>query len=156
MYVELIASLSLHYGLLHNRDTWLWIFSVWFQCIFVNWETQNLISCSEYWIHCTLYNIFTVALLWSPISFLYSENINRCIDCGADRCTVYKSGRYIDLVFFQVDHWLEFTVNSLENASDVNKALQCLNKSLAPVAFLVGHSVTLADFAVWGALKGLW
>lgn len=53
----------------------------------------------------------------------------------------------------EVDHWLEFTVNSLENSSDVSKAFQCLNKSLAPVAFLVGHSVTLADFAVWGALK---
>ena len=46
-------------------------------------------------------------------------------------------------------------MNSLENASDVNNALHRLNKSLAPVAFLVGHSVTLADFAVWGALKGL-
>ncbi|KAJ7378547.1 Bifunctional glutamate/proline--tRNA ligase [Desmophyllum pertusum] len=53
----------------------------------------------------------------------------------------------------EVDHWLEFSVNSLENPSDVNKALQSLNRSLAPVAFLVGHSVTLADFAVWGALK---
>ena len=59
-------------------------------------------------------------------------------------------------VIFQVDHWLEFSVNnSLDNPSELNKALQCLNKSLAPVAFLVGHSVTLADFAVWGALKGL-
>ena len=69
--------------------------------------------------------------------------------------TLYRQINYIYVVFFQVDHWLEFTVNSLENASDVNKALQCLNKSLAPVAFLAGHSVTLADFAVWGALKGL-
>lgn len=59
-------------------------------------------------------------------------------------------------VIFQVDHWLEFSVNnSLDNPNELNKALQCLNKSLAPVAFLVGHSVTLADFAVWGALKGL-
>lgn len=55
----------------------------------------------------------------------------------------------------KVDHWLEFSVNSLENASDVNSALVRLNKSLAPVAFLVGQSVTLADFAVWAALKGL-
>ncbi len=59
-------------------------------------------------------------------------------------------------VILQVDHWLEFSVNnSLDNPNEVNMALQCLNKSLAPVAFLVGHSVTLADFAVWGALKGL-
>ncbi|XP_068687645.1 bifunctional glutamate/proline--tRNA ligase-like [Montipora foliosa] len=53
----------------------------------------------------------------------------------------------------EVDHWLEFSLNSLENASDVNSALIRLNKSLAPVAFLVGHSLTLADFAVWAALK---
>lgn len=46
-------------------------------------------------------------------------------------------------------------MNSLENASDVNSALVRLNKSLAPVTFLVGPSVTLADFAVWAALKGL-
>lgn len=69
--------------------------------------------------------------------------------------TVVHKDNYTVSVYFQVDHWLEFTINSLENASDVNKALQCLNKSLAPVAFLAGHSVTLADFAVWGALKGL-
>ena len=80
--------------------------------------------------------------------YMYSENVNCCFDHGTDLDVTY-------LVIFQVDHWLEFTVNSLENASDVSKALQCLNKSLAPVAFLVGHSVTLADFAVWGALKGL-
>ena len=55
----------------------------------------------------------------------------------------------------KVDHWLEFSMNSLENASDVNSALVRLNKSLAPVTFLVGPSVTLADFAVWAALKGL-
>ncbi|XP_067018170.1 bifunctional glutamate/proline--tRNA ligase-like [Acropora muricata] len=53
----------------------------------------------------------------------------------------------------EVDHWLEFSVNSLENASDVNSALVRLNNSLAPVTFLVGPSVTLADFAVWAALK---
>lgn len=59
------------------------------------------------------------------------------------------------ITLLKVDHWLEFSVNSLENASDVNSALVRLNKSLAPVTFLVGPSVTLADFAVWAALKGL-
>lgn len=43
----------------------------------------------------------------------------------------------------------------MENAGNINDALHRLNKSLAPVAFLAGNSVTLADFAVWGALKGL-
>lgn len=43
----------------------------------------------------------------------------------------------------------------MENQKTHSKALESLNKSLAPVAFLVGHSVTLADFAVWGALKGV-
>ncbi|XP_058947163.2 bifunctional glutamate/proline--tRNA ligase [Pocillopora verrucosa] len=53
----------------------------------------------------------------------------------------------------EVDHWLEFSIKSVENQKTHSKALESLNKSLAPVAFLVGHSVTLADFAVWGALK---
>ncbi|PFX18452.1 Bifunctional glutamate/proline--tRNA ligase [Stylophora pistillata] len=52
----------------------------------------------------------------------------------------------------EVDHWLEFSV-CMENQKANSKALESLNKSLAPVAFLVGHSATLADFAVWGALK---
>ena len=43
----------------------------------------------------------------------------------------------------------------MENQKTHSKALESLNKSLAPVAFLVGHCVTLADFAVWGALKGV-
>ena len=43
----------------------------------------------------------------------------------------------------------------MENQKTHSKALESLNKSLAPVTFLVGHSVTLADFAVWGALKGV-
>ena len=59
------------------------------------------------------------------------------------------------IFFFFFDHWLEFSINSLENAGNINDALHRLNKSLAPVAFLAGNSVTLADFAVWGALKGL-
>ena len=41
----------------------------------------------------------------------------------------------------------------MTNGKNVEKALHELNRSLALVAFLVGHSVTLADFAVWGAVK---
>ena len=33
--------------------------------------------------------------------------------------------------------------------------MQYLDNVLAPSTYLVGHSFTIADFAVWGALQGL-
>ncbi|XP_048579210.1 bifunctional glutamate/proline--tRNA ligase-like isoform X2 [Nematostella vectensis] len=52
----------------------------------------------------------------------------------------------------EVDHWLEFS-SRCQNGCNVDQALKLLDRSLAPVAFLVGPSVTLADFAVWAAIN---
>ncbi|XP_013406588.1 bifunctional glutamate/proline--tRNA ligase isoform X2 [Lingula anatina] len=54
----------------------------------------------------------------------------------------------------EVDHWLEFGNGRLTCASDFPAALEYLDHVLGPVTYLVGHRVTLADFAVWGALRG--
>ena len=58
-----------------------------------------------------------------------------------------------------MDHWLEFGTVRLQCRADFDAALQYLDKVLrgegAPLNFLVGgEAVTLADFAVWGALRG--
>uniref|UniRef100_A0AAY4BXU4 Bifunctional glutamate/proline--tRNA ligase n=1 Tax=Denticeps clupeoides TaxID=299321 RepID=A0AAY4BXU4_9TELE len=51
----------------------------------------------------------------------------------------------------EVDHWLEFSACHLCGA--LGSSLGDLNNALALRTFLVGHTVTLADFCVWGALK---
>lgn len=58
------------------------------------------------------------------------------------------------MCYHQVDHWLEFSQNRLGNQNDLSEALQYLDTVLAPVTYLVAHSITLADLAVWAALRG--
>ncbi|CAH3119198.1 unnamed protein product [Porites lobata] len=101
-----------------------------------------------------------------PLQLEWGDNTSLKINEDLTLTTDHSIARYIarchpalglygrnPLQASEVDHWLEFSVNSLENAGNIDDALHRLNKSLAPVAFLAGHSVTLADFAVWGALK---
>jgi len=56
----------------------------------------------------------------------------------------------------QVDHWLEFSNLNLGCPARFSDALQYLNQSLGPVTYLVGHSATIADFAVWSSLRGMY
>ena len=60
----------------------------------------------------------------------------------------------ITLIIIQVDHWLTFASGQLSCATEVNAALSYLDEVLGPVTYLVGSSLTLADFAVWDALLG--
>lgn len=55
---------------------------------------------------------------------------------------------------YQVDHWLDFANIRVGSSSDFHQAVAYLDKILGPRTFLVGHELTIADFAVWGALKG--
>ena len=55
----------------------------------------------------------------------------------------------------QIDHWLDFSNANLKNGNSIWNAVQYLDNVLAPSTYLVGHSFTIADFAVWGALQGL-
>jgi bifunctional glutamyl/prolyl-tRNA synthetase len=54
----------------------------------------------------------------------------------------------------EVDHWLEFAGMRLGCASEFDAALAYLDSVLGPVTFLVGHNVSIADMAVWAALRG--
>jgi len=49
---------------------------------------------------------------------------------------------------------LEFSTLSLSCEKDFQDALEYLNQALAPAAYLVEHSVSIADFAVWAVLHG--
>ncbi|XP_037342526.2 bifunctional glutamate/proline--tRNA ligase isoform X3 [Pungitius pungitius] len=54
----------------------------------------------------------------------------------------------------EVDHWLEFSARCLCGQVILSKSLGELHKALSLRTFLVGHTLTLADLSVWGALKG--
>nr|XP_022332735.1 bifunctional glutamate/proline--tRNA ligase-like [Crassostrea virginica] len=53
----------------------------------------------------------------------------------------------------EVDHWMTFAQGSLSCASKFSTALTYLDKSLEPVTYIVGQSLTLADFAIWEILQ---
>ncbi|KAL5008457.1 hypothetical protein ScPMuIL_014038 [Solemya velum] len=52
----------------------------------------------------------------------------------------------------EVDHWLTIAADSLTCASDFQASLQYLDQVLQSVTYLVGHSFTVADFAIWACL----
>ncbi|XP_065885207.1 bifunctional glutamate/proline--tRNA ligase-like isoform X2 [Dysidea avara] len=54
----------------------------------------------------------------------------------------------------EIDHWLEFSVNTLGQVSRCIEGLGVLENMLALRSYLVGHSFSLADIAVYAALRG--
>ena len=38
--------------------------------------------------------------------------------------------------------------------NEFKNAVEYLNQALGPAAYLVGHSVSIADFAIWAVLRG--
>eukprot|EP00795_Rhopilema_esculentum_P013436 gene13436-4307_t len=67
-----------------------------------------------------------------------------------------KSGLYGKTILeaTEIDHWLDFSSANLKNSNSVWTAVQYLDSVLAPSTYLVGHTFTIADFAVWGSLQG--
>ncbi|XP_071834022.1 bifunctional glutamate/proline--tRNA ligase-like [Apostichopus japonicus] len=53
----------------------------------------------------------------------------------------------------EIDHWLEYSVNRLGNPTEFKDAVSDLDHILGPRTYLVAHGLTIADFAVWGALR---
>ena len=60
----------------------------------------------------------------------------------------------VEFLYLQVDHWLEFASGRLNCSSDFRDAIDYLDYVLGPITYLVAHDVTIADFAVWGTLRG--
>ena len=57
----------------------------------------------------------------------------------------------------QIDYWIDFTQDHLYGGDfkALSHSFDVLNNHLTLSSFLVGYSLTSADLAVWGALKGL-
>ena len=58
----------------------------------------------------------------------------------------------------EIDHWLTFSIGPLGNHGEFKNALNYLDGVLAPITFLVGDSITIADHVVFGTLfaSGFW
>ncbi|XP_006812505.1 bifunctional glutamate/proline--tRNA ligase-like [Saccoglossus kowalevskii] len=71
----------------------------------------------------------------------------------ARRATSLKLYGCNSLQATEVDHWFDFSVGRLGCPAEYSDAIQYLNKVLSLRTYLVGESLSLADFAVWGVLR---
>lgn len=53
----------------------------------------------------------------------------------------------------EIDHWVSYANSNLALSGGLKSALARLNDVLSLRTFLVGETVSLADFMVWGALR---
>ena len=54
----------------------------------------------------------------------------------------------------EIDHWLTFSLGPLSNHGEFKNALNYFERVLAPLTFLVGDNITIADYVVFGTLFG--
>ncbi|CAH1794306.1 unnamed protein product [Owenia fusiformis] len=53
----------------------------------------------------------------------------------------------------EIDHWLDFSCGYVSCSTQFNNALSHLDKVLGPITYLVADTLTIADFAIWEALR---
>lgn len=56
----------------------------------------------------------------------------------------------------EVDSWLTFSIGPLIAQTEFASAIAYLNKALAPLTFLVGKRLTIADFITFSTLYGMY
>lgn len=56
----------------------------------------------------------------------------------------------------QVDYWVDYVCANCVMGAGLEAVLVAISDYLAFRSFLVGHSATLADYALWGQLQGGW
>jgi bifunctional glutamyl/prolyl-tRNA synthetase len=72
-------------------------------------------------------------------------------------CRLVKTDLYgqNNLEKAEIDHWLEYSVTSLNPQCNLQSVMSYLDNVLTPRVYLVGYSLTLADVAVFASLRGL-
>jgi len=55
-----------------------------------------------------------------------------------------------------VDYWVDYVCANCVMGAGLEAVLVAISDYLAFRSFLVGHSATLADYALWGQLQGGW
>lgn len=69
----------------------------------------------------------------------------------AKLCDPLLAGSF-PLEITEINHWLTFTLDELASKTEFSNALERLNKYLAPVTYLVGKRITIADYIVFATL----
>ncbi|KAM9564591.1 bifunctional glutamate/proline--tRNA ligase isoform 2-T2 [Guaruba guarouba] len=93
----------------------------------------------------------TILCVSEQVSFTDVNSIARYLARVAGSAGLYGSNL---LEHTEIDHWLEFSATKLAAAKQFLSAVQELNHSLSLRTYLVGNSLSLADFCVWAVLKG--
>lgn len=60
---------------------------------------------------------------------------------------------FFSFVFFQIDEWLDYTP-VFSSGSEFENACTYVDKYLERRTFVVGHSLSIVDIAIWSALAG--
>jgi len=99
----------------------------------------------------------SVATSWGQDTSLLTADgsVGATTSGGSARCLARLSkslyGKTI-LEQTEVDHWLTFTMGPLNCSSELVKALPYLDTVLQPATWLVGDTVSIADYEVFGSL----
>lgn len=80
-----------------------------------------------------------------------SIEVARIVARNLADCQLYGSSA---LEKTEVDSWLTFSIGPIATNTEFSGAVQYLNKVLAPLTFLVGKRLTVADLIVFSALYG--
>uniref|UniRef100_A0A8D2LIV5 Bifunctional glutamate/proline--tRNA ligase n=1 Tax=Varanus komodoensis TaxID=61221 RepID=A0A8D2LIV5_VARKO len=93
----------------------------------------------------------TILRVSDQVAFTDVNSIARYLARIATSSGLYGSNL---LEHTEIDHWMEFSTTKLSDPTKFALALQELNNSLSLRTYLVGNTLSLADFSVWAALKG--
>ncbi len=92
---------------------------------------------------------------------LQCRQVPAAVDCMPPRLSLslpalrmVRSDILTLLLKFQVDQWLDFAPQLVAGASFA-AACEAANAALTLRTYLAGHSISVADVAVWGQLKGV-
>ncbi|XP_053164883.1 bifunctional glutamate/proline--tRNA ligase isoform X4 [Hemicordylus capensis] len=93
----------------------------------------------------------TILRVSDQVAFTDVNSIARYLARIATSAGLYGSNL---LEHTEIDHWLEFGTTKLSTSACFASAVQELNHSLSLRTYLVGNSLSLADFIIWATLKG--
>ncbi|XP_077195838.1 bifunctional glutamate/proline--tRNA ligase isoform X2 [Paroedura picta] len=93
----------------------------------------------------------TILRVSDQITFTDAASIARYLARIAPSARLYGSNL---LEHTEIDHWLEFSARKLSDPAYFASAIEELNNCLSLRTYLVGNSLSLADFSVWATLKG--
>lgn len=102
----------------------------------------------------------TFGALSLSISFSSGVSINGAHAVARSLCRLAPKGSATclygntNLEKAEVDHWLEYSLTTLQSQAAMDGALKHLDSVLAPRVYLVGYDLTLADLAIYSVVQG--